>query len=428
MSSASLRIVCLAICSALLIFIGSIGSQAQERTRVVHLTGDHGDSFNDYLRYQKEVFESLYPDIQVEIEVVAGNYAEAAQVRIGSGLQVDVMDSTSTFNIFSGRGMLVDLAPFLNVDPEAQVQYLPPAALQALSLNGELLGLPSQIFNTSVVYNRTLFEEMGLVPLSEMNDTWTWGDLVEMLPRLTRDHDGDGETDQFGAIFSRGLARIDSGVHQAGGAFFDRYLAPTESRFNTPEVREGLGFFVDIYRRGLANFSGTVFAGRGAAMHLHGQPNWISQIPEGGDTFGVAQQPLGPVRRGGNIAFGPFHISAASTNPDAAWTWLKFLVFNEESQLLYSQATGRIPAYLPALQDLPLYLNLPPEQVDFILGFRDTALHPDNYPRTLTPVQTAINAIFDPGFLNVLQGNEALNTFLEQADHLVQVELDRAGE
>src|SRR5690606_34049448 len=94
-------------------------------------------------------------------------------------------------------------------------------------------------------------------PPSSLGDGWTWDALREMIPLLSRDTDGDGEIDRFGAHFSSSILRTAAAVHQAGGAFYERDLDPRESRLNTPEVRTGLGFYAEIMASGYATNSGS---------------------------------------------------------------------------------------------------------------------------------------------------------------------------
>jgi len=48
-------------------------------------------------------------------------------------------------------------------------------------------------------YNKKLFDQAGI---SYPSGDWTWEDFLAIAQKLTRDLDGDGATDQFGAAFS----------------------------------------------------------------------------------------------------------------------------------------------------------------------------------------------------------------------------------
>ena len=50
------------------------------------------------------------------------------------------------------------------------------------------------------LYNEDLFEEAGVTPPT-VEDPWTWDEMREAARTLTKDTDGDGQTDQWGAAF-----------------------------------------------------------------------------------------------------------------------------------------------------------------------------------------------------------------------------------
>src|SRR3989442_877767 len=52
-----------------------------------------------------------------------------------------------------------------------------------------------------VVYNRDLLDRAAI---AYPTDDWTWDDFLRTAQRLTRDRDGDGRIDQWGAAFDRG--------------------------------------------------------------------------------------------------------------------------------------------------------------------------------------------------------------------------------
>jgi len=395
------------------------------KSTIVHLTGDHGQSMNDYLKAQAEIFNTQNPDIEVQIEVVAGNYLNNAQVRMASGLPIDVLDSTSTFTMLAHMDQLLDLAPFINRSPVANLNYLPSFALSTLTANGKLVGLPSQVFPQGVMYNKDIITEAGLPTPKQLGEDWTWSTLETMAKKLTRDLDGNNAIDIWGVDFARNLNRMDAAIWQAGGALYDRPLNPAKSLYNTEAARIGFSFYANLVKNNVAPVKGvSLGASRNLAIYLHGQTNWIDRIKSSMDTWEVSIQPKGPARRGTNVAFAPFHIWSQTKYPEAAWRWMEFLVFNYESMMKYAIATGRLPAFLPALQRMETYLTGDAKERNFILDFRNVALDPDNYPRYLTAAQSTIDSIFSKEWSKVLSGQQSVEMMLEMMHPLVQAELD----
>ncbi|MFW6308454.1 MAG: ABC transporter substrate-binding protein [bacterium] len=54
--------------------------------------------------------------------------------------------------------------------------------------------------STVIIWNKEMFEREGLESLYELQNSgdWTWDKMLEIAQKLTKDTDGDGETDQWG--------------------------------------------------------------------------------------------------------------------------------------------------------------------------------------------------------------------------------------
>jgi len=97
------------------------------------------------------------------------------------------------------RGGALDLAPYLSrvgvdlagYDPEVLAIFRRGAALYAL---------PRGYAPFMVAYNRDLLDRAAMAYPTE---DWTWDDFLQAAQRLTRDRDGDGRIDQWGAAFDR---------------------------------------------------------------------------------------------------------------------------------------------------------------------------------------------------------------------------------
>ena len=419
-----------AILSCLIVVLNVVRMPATAQVQIVHYSADHGLPFHDYLRERAEVFMARYPDIEVDVEIASGNYTEGVQVRIAAGVPVNVLDSTHSFMVFAIQNMLEDLRPHLERDNVDISGSILPSALGVLGHGSSILGLPSQVFFVGSIYNRTLLDEAGLPAPAELGDDWSWRWLREEARKLTRDKNGDGQTDQYAVTFARTFVRMDPFVHQAGGLFYDRYLDPTESRFNTEAVRVGLEFLVDLIQSGVATNTGAqqFFGDQRAVVDLSGTPNHLTFARESLNRFEVTTQPLGPASRGGATYFGPYHVLAGAPpeQAEAAYRWIRFLALDVESQIEMMEATGRLPAYLPILRDFASYLRSYPEtDALFLTGFAQAATHPDNFPHYLTPAEAAIQAAFNPGFADVLSGRESLGNFLITMHEVAQTELNR---
>ena len=99
---------------------------------------------------------------------------------------------------FGRRGYLTDLSLMLSDDLETDV--VAGAWASATGENGEIWGVPFLWESLITLYNEDLFEEAGVTPPT-VEDPWTWDEMREAARTLTKDTDGDGQTDQWGAAF-----------------------------------------------------------------------------------------------------------------------------------------------------------------------------------------------------------------------------------
>ena len=97
------------------------------------------------------------------------------------------------------RGGALDLAPYLSRAGVDLARYN-PEVLAVFRRGAALYALPRGYAPLMVVYNRDLLDRAA-IPYP--TDDWTWDEFLRMAQLLTRDRDGDGRIDQWGAGFDR---------------------------------------------------------------------------------------------------------------------------------------------------------------------------------------------------------------------------------
>jgi len=97
------------------------------------------------------------------------------------------------------RGGALDLAPYLSRVGVDLGRYN-PEVLAIFRRGAALHGLPRGYTPLMVVYNRDLLDRAAI---AYPTDDWTWDDFLRTAQLLTRDRDGDGRIDQWGAAFDR---------------------------------------------------------------------------------------------------------------------------------------------------------------------------------------------------------------------------------
>jgi len=228
-----------------------------------------------------------------------------------------------------------------------------PAQYRAfLAEDGQQFGLPKYHGALALYYNRDLFDEYGV---DYPNDTWDHDDYLDAMKLLTKDRDGDGQTDLWGSMLDVSWDRIQVHVNAWGGYFVDPD-DPARCLMCEPEALAAMEWIrarmwddrVMASPLDVQNMStGQAFVSERVAMVEDG--SWaLKDILAGADfRVGVAPLPAGPVRRATLATTDGFGIYAGTKHPEAAWQLVKFLISKE-----YGEAMARANFLQPARASL----------------------------------------------------------------------------
>ncbi len=187
-----------------------------------------------------------HPNLQVEY--IQGTWGSVHDYLITSFETGDVPDvfhyESSVIIDYAMRGYLADLAPY--IQPEMKNDILDVAWATVTRPNGEISGVPFLIESLVVLYNKTLFEQEEIAPPTTEHP-WTWDDVRDAARRLTKDLNGDGVVDQYGAgIGLRTSANIIMNTSISfGGSFFRKEGNHFVVKVGEPE-KKLLGTIVDM--------------------------------------------------------------------------------------------------------------------------------------------------------------------------------------
>lgn len=149
-------------------------------------------------------FEKENPGIKIKVEGYP--YAEilsTTEVRLGAKSTVPdiVFTDAPLVSAYTARGYLLPLNEYFT--PE-EIKNWVPAARQAVTIGQNIMAAPLNNSSQILYYNKKLFKEMGVAPLSkDPNKRLTWDELVKIAQKLTIDQDGDGVTDVWGFCFNQ---------------------------------------------------------------------------------------------------------------------------------------------------------------------------------------------------------------------------------
>jgi multiple sugar transport system substrate-binding protein len=201
----------LAACSG----IGS-GSKTEE-TRVLRIATVYGDRYSsgDYLRSEyTDLFEFTHDNIEIEF-VSAIDYSTMRYPQTGEDVQkqpdpieemaklmegpnppdVVIVDFNQLDDLI-GRNLLAPLDSYI-ADSKFDITGYVPAVIDGLKQagNGTLYALAPTFTSSALIYNRAIFDEMGVEPPT---DGMTWDEVFDLAKRVAN---GEGQERKFGFSF-----------------------------------------------------------------------------------------------------------------------------------------------------------------------------------------------------------------------------------
>jgi len=367
-----------------------------------------------------QAFQARYPDIQVELRHVAGqsDYQRQLVAAFSAGAPPDVMLlSYRRVARFASQGGLAALGPYLEQSVLLREADFYAPALDAFRWKGQLWCIPQNVSSLVVYYNRDLFDAAGL---SYPAAGWTRDDFLAAARALTKDLDGDGRIDQYGAGIEPSLMRLAPLVWQNGGEVVDDPNNPTRLALDSPPALAALQWLVDLQVREHvvpdavaeeAEASETRFMNGTLAMYFQSRRLTTTFRSITAFEWDVAPLPAG-ARQAGSLHSDGFCMAAAARDKEAAWALIEFANSAEGQTLL--AATGRTVPSLRAVAESAAFLD-PAQRPASSRVFLDVV----PTLRALPPVSTwpsieeTANREIERAFYGQATVEEALATMLE---------------
>lgn len=282
-----------------------------------------------------EGWQKTHPEIKVVFEHTPySGYDSKILTRIAGGAAPDIITTeVDYFVTFASKGVLEDLTPSVQQDPDFRLSDFFPQIVDRFTVNGKLYAIPRDVAPFACVfYNKDLFDQAGLAYPTE---DWVWEDLLRLARALTKT-DANGRIVQYGFY---GWAWKNF-IYGNGGALVDDVARPTQTRIADPLTIEGLQFYADLANlyhvmptpTALANLGMGVdlmFASGRLAMFLSGI--WETPLLRNYNfRWDVA---MFPKNRAGVRAFGTggsgYAILRSSRHKKEAWEIIKALTGSE---------------------------------------------------------------------------------------------------
>ncbi|MEZ0537496.1 extracellular solute-binding protein [Caldicellulosiruptoraceae bacterium PP1] len=264
-------------------------------------------------------FQKKYPNVQVKLVEIVGDYNQKMQLLMASKTEPDIfyMDSSVAWQYITKN----TLEPIDNLMKKYNVKTIgyENSLLVPFTYNGKIYGIPKD-YNTLVLfYNKQMFKEAGLT-----NPPKNWDELRDYAKKLTKGN-------VVGLTMNLELARIQPFAYQNGGKVFDN----GKPVFDDQKAIEGLTFALNLFKDGIcktpkdlgAGWVGDAFADKKAAMTIEG--GWmipfLNDRKISKDSYGIAELPVGPQGKSTMAFTVAYVLSKNSKHKDEAFKLIRFL-------------------------------------------------------------------------------------------------------
>ena len=319
-------LLALVLVTALVITAG--GCSLGKKKTVIRIATHWGEGYQEKLLPFIEEYEKLNPDIDIQYESAPfEEYFKKIQVSALSGEAPDIYHVYSLWGVQLKRAGALD-KPSPDVVNFVRNEYV-DAGIKGVTIDGEVWGIPTEIDNYMLLYNKKLLAEAGYTAPPR-----TWDELYNMAKKITR-YNQDGTIDVAGVAFMKGW---DSAVVHPflsllmsnGGKFMNEDLSKT--LIDSPEAIETLEFENKLFKDKVSDpgidFWKLFPAGKVAMIIM--APFWEDGLKSGmGENFkdvGVAPVPYGKAGKPASAAYTWFYaVNSKSKVKDEAWKFLMWL-------------------------------------------------------------------------------------------------------
>lgn len=301
--------------------------------------GLEGDKIRERIAY----FNTKYPDVTVNWEPLAGNgYEEYPQLlsRFAAGNPPDVMrvlNFQPTQLVAEGNALLRLDDLIARDSEELNMGDFIPTTVEGAKVDGGMYGMPDNTEPYVIYYNRDAFLAAGLDDPQSLVQSGNWDEAA-----LTASIDAlMANGMRFGIGFESW--NYDTFCFMGGGTVLDENLEASIDQGASPEM---LAYFAKLVEDGKAPnpvvAGGThleAFRNQEAGMYLMG-PWWYGALEGTVDfDYDVTALPTFNGVRAGKLELGSLSISSQSSNPEAAWAFVKTVTDTQGLEIWSAVAT-----------------------------------------------------------------------------------------
>jgi multiple sugar transport system substrate-binding protein len=366
-----------------------------------------------------------HPNIAVKLETVTfEDYWNKLSTQLASENEADIVAmQAQRMPGFAARGALQPLQPFIDDDPDVNVDDFFDPIRKGLSVGEEIYAFGYDIGPILLYYNKNLFDKAG-IPTPAPDEPISWEEFRQSATELT-----NAGAKEYGYVLQPVFDAMVPWLWSGGGDYMN--AAETECTLNTPESIEAMEFVVSMFAKDkiaapitdLANPNygvETFYSGK-VGMYTDGPWQFINIETNSNFEWGIAPMPAGPAGSVTWAAGSGFGISNTTESPDAAWDALK-VITSTESLKKTAKAGRGYPARksaVPAFEDP----NAPPPNdsiVEDILTNKIAEARPFNTTTTWQETTVMLGRDFSPVFLGRRSVPDTIAKVKPQFDKLLQ--------
>jgi multiple sugar transport system substrate-binding protein len=258
-------------------------------------------------------------------------------------------------SVYAPKGALAQLDDLVKADSMDLSTFYEPA-VDELSYDGKLYGIPLTVDSRVLFYNKAMFSEAGVDPATITD----WESLRQAAIKLTK-RDGDKLVQAGFSLKDVGL--FNNWIGQAGGKMIDDSVSPAVTAFNTQAGLDVLAYWTKlmyedkVYDLGFEDaFGGDGFKAGKVAITFNG-PWTLQSYKEAGIDFGVIGQPAGPTGAKSAMMGGfGLIIPNKAKNQEGAWDFIKWWTTQPANGVEFAKISGNLPANKEAAND-PYFMN-----------------------------------------------------------------------
>ncbi len=289
--------------------------------------------FVDTMKWAIQEYMKNHPDINVVLDLPAGDIWSKLKVLLASGAAPDVfrMDD-EIYPSFAVTGTLLDLTERIKAEMPYDDYFLSSKAVY--TWKGKMYALPTHGGVVVLYYNKKLLDEVGVVHPLHNSDSYKLDQFLADCKKITRDKNNDGRIDVYGVGQRDWWPYWQEFLWRFGGSIYNREM--TKCTLTDPRSIAGMQFYADLRLKHKVAPSAAVQReeggeGGGFALFTAGRMAYWEDGPwplinlrkiEGLE-YDVGIVPAGEFGPQTRITWDSMAIKSDAKDPDTAWSFMK---------------------------------------------------------------------------------------------------------